>query len=275
MYIFQRLLLLGIIFVCSKAASASHDIPDIKKRGELRVAVLASNLEPFFIITKDRRLGGIDYELIESIANALGVKIKLDRTSKTFDDVVECVARGKADIGVSKLSITLDRAQRVVFTEPYARFDKTLVINKFFHQRHFPEGKPRASLKMVMNRPNVRIGVVQGASYTAFAREIFPEAIVIEYGTWKKLRDDLMTGKVDALMRDDFEIKRWFMKTPTLNSYAIAVRLRDQPDHAHVIVHPSGLMLTRWLDKFITNLHPLEQGNTERILTLITAPSQN
>lgn len=267
---------LCLLFVAISGISAAktHDIADIKKRGEIRVAVLAVNLEPFFIITKTRRLGGIDYELAESIALALGVKLKLDRTSKTFDDIVEKVSKGDADIGISKLSMTLDRAQRVIFTEPYARFDKTLVINKFFHQKHFPESQPRASIKSVMNRPSVRIGVIKNSAYAYYAREIFPDAITIEYGDWKKLRDDLMTGKIDALMRDDFEVKRWYVKTPNLNSYVVAVRLRDQADTSHVVVHPSGYMLSRWLDKYITQLNPLEKGNTERVLSLITAPSQ-
>lgn len=255
-------------------AAPGHDIADIKQRKELRVAVLSKNIEPFFVITKTRRLGGIDHELAESIAMALGVTLKLDRSSKTFDEVVEKVAKGDADIGISKLSMTLDRAQRVIFTHPYARFDKTLVINKFFYQKHFPDSRTRGSFKSVMNRPNVRIGVIKNSSYAYNAREIFPDAITIAYGNWKKLRDDLMTGKIDALMRDDFEVKRWYMKTPNLNSYVVSVRLRDQPDFAHVVVHPSGHMLSRWLDRYITEIKAVEKGNTERILSLITAPSQ-
>lgn len=255
-------------------AATGHDIADIKRRKVLRVAVLSKNLEPFIVVTKTRRLGGIDHELAESIAMSLGVKLVLDRSSKTFDEVVEKVAKGDADIGVSKLSMTIDRAQRVIFTEPYARFDKTLVLNKFFYQKHFPDTHSRGSFKSVMNRPNVRIGVIKDSSYAYNAREIFPDAITIEYGNWKKLRDDLMTGKIDALMRDDFEVKRWYMKTPSLNSYVVSVRLRDQPDFAHVVVHPSGQMLSRWLDRYITNVKAVEKGNTERILSLITAPSQ-
>ena len=84
----------------------------IIERGELVVAVLGVDQPPFF----EERFGqltGLDITLAGDIAKKLGVKVRFNRDAKTFDDVVSLLAKGQADLAVSKLSRTLPRAQEI------------------------------------------------------------------------------------------------------------------------------------------------------------------
>ena len=93
-------------------------IRSIKERGTLVVAVADLERYPFFYLDQDGALVGADIDLARAIGQALGVAVEFNRSVATFDGVVDLVARGEADVAISKLSVTLDRALRVRFSNP-------------------------------------------------------------------------------------------------------------------------------------------------------------
>jgi ABC-type amino acid transport substrate-binding protein len=93
---------------------AAPDIARILNRGEIIVAVMAIDTPPFFE-EKNGVMSGIDIDLVNEIAAELKVGVRYERSAKTFNQVVEVVADGKADFGISKLARTLTRAQMIVY----------------------------------------------------------------------------------------------------------------------------------------------------------------
>src|SRR5256712_11914280 len=114
------------------AAAPDLRAPDIKAsldRGELIVAMTEGDQPPFYYVGPDGQLAGLDATLARDIASRLGVKVSFNRNPKSFNEVVELVAQGGADIAISKLSRTLVRAQMVRFTRPYVTFRHAMLLN--------------------------------------------------------------------------------------------------------------------------------------------------
>ena len=81
------------------------EIARIIARGELIVAVMSRDTVPF-VYEVNGKLMGVDIELAQQVSAELKVPIRFDRSVKTYDEVVELVAMGRADLGVSKLART-------------------------------------------------------------------------------------------------------------------------------------------------------------------------
>lgn len=88
------------------------DILRIINRGKLIVSVLDRDNPPFFMTNKSDQLYGSDIQVAKEIAEALGVDVEFRRSAATFNEVVDDVYQHNADIAVSKISRTLNRAKR-------------------------------------------------------------------------------------------------------------------------------------------------------------------
>jgi ABC-type amino acid transport substrate-binding protein len=73
-----------------------------------------------------------------------------------------------------------------------------------------------------------RIGVIGGSAYVDFAAKNFPDATVVEAGNWNAAIDNLLTGQVDTLYRDEFEIRRVLKNKPALNVQFGSAVITDQ-----------------------------------------------
>lgn len=93
------------------------DIAAIKKANVLIVAMTKKDNPPFFS-GDEENIRGLDVEIARRIGVLLGVPVQFRRDAESFAEVVEQVVTGKADIAVSKLSVTGPRLQVVKFSDP-------------------------------------------------------------------------------------------------------------------------------------------------------------
>ncbi|MCH7666243.1 MAG: transporter substrate-binding domain-containing protein [Acidobacteria bacterium] len=105
------------------------DLRKICKRGELRVVRYEGERPPFFSLKGDATVG-FDVDLGRDMAERMGVRYREVAAAESFDAVVDRVADGSADLGLSKLSATLARAQRVRFSRPYLTVYQALLVNR-------------------------------------------------------------------------------------------------------------------------------------------------
>jgi cyclohexadienyl dehydratase len=109
-----------VVFVAAACAATGVDAQEsrldaIQKSGTLRVCT-PGDYQPFSLVKADGSYEGIDVDLVQSMAKALGVKVEFVKSPwpQLMDTFVE-----KCDIGVGGISVTLDRQKRAFFTEPY------------------------------------------------------------------------------------------------------------------------------------------------------------
>lgn len=223
------LLLIGLFALPAGAQSLSpakppRDLQSILEAKVLRVAITSFDLPSFHVRRDDGNLIGPEIEMAQQIGRALGVRVDFVDTAQSFDEVVDYVATGRADIGISKLSQTYSRLQRVRFSDPYVKFRHALLFNRAAIARE-AGGRAPAS---VLQKYKGRLGVVAGSAYVDFARRNFPDATVVEARNWDAAIERLLSGKVDALYRDEFEIRRVLKNRPALNVQFGSAAIVDQ-----------------------------------------------
>lgn len=104
----------------------NNQLYQILSRGELRVSAISS---PLIYLDDEANLHGFDYELVQSFADYLGVKLIITMRPTVeliFDDIEE----GNADIGVAGLLYNKDRLQKMKTGPSYLNVTQQLVYRK-------------------------------------------------------------------------------------------------------------------------------------------------
>lgn len=104
----------------------NNQLNQILSRGELRVSAISS---PLIYLDDEANLHGFDYELVQSFADYLGVKLIITMRPTVeliFDDIEE----GNADIGVAGLLYNKDRLQKMKTGPSYLNVTQQLVYRK-------------------------------------------------------------------------------------------------------------------------------------------------
>lgn len=201
------------------------DIQRILRRGKLIVAILNQDNPPFFT-AREGTLDGSDVDVARSIAEQLGVPVEFNRSAKTFDQVVQTVYRLEADLAISKLSRTLNRAKTVRFSQPYVTMRQGLLVNRL---QLVQQANGRSVTEVIRNLDG-KIGVIQGSSYVGFTQKRFPKAQVVEFPSWSAAVDAVMQGDVLATYRDELEVKKVVLSKPDVALQLQTIALTDTED---------------------------------------------
>ena len=113
-----RLIAAAAFALLSLGLSAHADtLDDIKKAGKIRIAIDLA-IPPFGMTDDKMQPTGSDVDLARLLAKDMGVELEIVTT--TGPTRIPMLQTNKADIVVSTLSITPDRAKVIDFTIPYA-----------------------------------------------------------------------------------------------------------------------------------------------------------
>lgn len=232
------------------------EIQAILDRGRLVVAMTATDQFPFYFKKTDGGFDGIDVRFARKIAKELKVEVEFNRSAASFNDVVTEVARGRADIAISKLSRTLARAQKVIYTQPYLTFRQALMVNRVKLVQFSTESELPAFLKHLrnpkahMSQP-VKIGIIAKSSYVGFCTTYFPAATIVEYPTWEEAVAAVFSGDVLAVYRDELEIVKINSSREDASIKLKTVVLADLQDPIAMAVPWNSSRLALWLDIFL------------------------
>lgn len=232
----------------SQLSAYPEEIRDILRRGQLQIALYVEDRYPFFYVDEQGLLQGSDIELARDIASKLGVEAEFVRTAKSFDEVIEQVASGEVDIAISKLSVTFERAKKVLFSNPYLTLKQTLLINRL-QLAGLGQGN-QDPLGIIQNYGD-RIGIVGGTSYAVFARELFPELHQVIFPTAVSLIDAVLKGEVLAAVYDEFEFIKYQKKHPSSSLQLQYLRLEKQNDFIAIAVAPQLYHLYTWINTYL------------------------
>ncbi len=218
----------------------------IVSRGALVVSMLETDTPPFFH-NRDGQLAGVDVEIAHELARILKVDVRFNRSAKSFNEVVDVLMRGEADIAISKLSRTLARAQIVRFSTPYLTLKHALALNRVaFAQLSLDKPLPQ-----VMRAFKGSIGVIDKSSFADFATRNFPQAQIRPYATWSDVVRAVSSGEVTAAYRDEFEIKRLLKQVPAASLTLRTVTLTDMEDTLGIAVDPADPTLLAFINQYL------------------------
>jgi polar amino acid transport system substrate-binding protein len=106
------------------AGVRADTLDDIKKRGEMVIGMEAAYV-PYESI-KDGQIVGFDCEIGQRFADKLGVKAKFVDTE--WSGIIPALYTKKFDAILSGMTITKDRSEKVLFSQPYAEASNIVLI---------------------------------------------------------------------------------------------------------------------------------------------------
>ena len=224
------------------------DIAAIKKANVLIVAMTKKDVPPFFSGEGDD-IKGLDVEIARRIGVLLGVPVQFRRDAESFAEVVEQVRDGRADLAVSKLSITGPRLLTVQFSEPYIRLKQAMIINRLWLSQN-SQGR---EVYEVLRTFNGKISFIKNSSYDTFARTNFPKAVYLPEESWDTIINNVTNGKIAAGYRDEFEIKKISFEKPEAAITTKTVTISDSIDNIAVAVNNNSVQLLSVVNYVIRN----------------------
>jgi len=245
----NKLIIMVLLFLQTTLAMATlsnNEVNEIVKRGKLVVGMYVKDNKPFYYVDKDGQLTGYDVVLMEGFARSLGVQIEFDRSAKTLNDVVTMVENHDVDLGISKLSMTFERARRVHFSKPYAILHQSVLFNRIELAKQL---KGRTEEQTVLNMTG-KVGVLAKSVYADYAKH-FEGVEVVQYPVWGDAVRDAADGKLIAAYRDGAET-RWLLKEHP--EYAIKLKLfvlKDAVDPKAVVIPRDSNELETLLGRYL------------------------
>ena len=242
-------MLFALFSFCTGEVRA-NGVETVQEKGELVVALHKEDWPPFFCANKDGELWGLDIDMARNIASNLGVRIRFTRDAKTFDEIVEEVESGRADIAVSYLSDTLERGKHVRFTQPYLSLYQAMLVNRLEKVR----ARRGINIDDVINYEGVRIGVLSGSAAVSYAHDYYPKAEVVRYDSNDALIRDARKGQIFAVMSDEVDIRNMLGVYPDAAIDIEVVVLRNRPDTLAIAVSMDNPDLQCWLDLYLRKI---------------------
>jgi cyclohexadienyl dehydratase len=188
--------ILAVLALAASAGSAfaqESRLDTVLKTGALRVCT-PGDYKPFALAKADAGYEGIDVDLVQAMARALGVEAKFVRTSwpKLMDDFVE-----KCDLGVGGISITLDRQKRAFFSDPYMVNGKAPITRC--------ENVQKFQTIADIDRPGITVIENPGGSNERFARSNFKQAKIVIFNDNTTIFDEILKGNADLMISESVE----------------------------------------------------------------------
>lgn len=194
LYLFALLILgAALLPACSKK--------DVETGKPLIVACEASTSPYCYYRGQDANppVSGVDIDIIEAIGKELGRPIQYKIVP--FQQIFSLVASGKADIGAAGITITDERAERVLFSTVYDISDQVIVV---------PKASSIADETMLAN---ARVTAQTGTSDLALLREQIQPRSVIPFLTQEEVNAALIDRRADAAIMDRMQAELLLKQT--------------------------------------------------------------
>jgi cyclohexadienyl dehydratase len=176
----------------AQAPSASR-LDEVIKSGTLRVCT-PGDYKPFSFLRPDGSYEGLDIDLVEAAAKALGVKVEMVKTAwpSLMKDFQE-----KCDVAVGGISVTTDRQKSAFFTMAYMVNGKAPITKC--------ENVAKFQTVADIDKPNVTVIENPGGSNERFARANFKQAKIVIFPDNVTIFDEILRGNADVMISESVE----------------------------------------------------------------------
>lgn len=230
---FNKLFATGLVAVSAltlAACSSSNEnaVDKIKEKGTLVVA-MSPDYAPFEFKTlvdgKDTIVGA-DVELANAIGEKLGVKVEFSAMS--FNNVLSSLNAGKADIAISGISATPERAEAYDFSDVYYESSNVVVVKK----------ADLESYKTVADLKGKGVGAQKGSIQEGIANDQLSESKVTPLVQMNEIINELKSGKLDGAVIEKAIADGYVAKNSDLAISEIAVK--DEDSLGNAVAMPKG-----------------------------------
>ncbi len=173
------------------AAGGESTLMRIQERGQLILGT-SGNMPTMSEVDAEGRVTGFDIDIARMMASVMQVKLVI--RVMPFPELLPALEAGAVDVVISNVTITPQRNLRVAFAGPYLVSGKCIVTRN--------EALAKADGSTDLNTSATRLAALAGSTSQDFARELFPEATVVEVKSFDEAADLLKGEKVAGLLTD-------------------------------------------------------------------------
>ena len=244
---FASVVLLILIPLQVNAAAVNTDVTNnkfidmIQRRGYLKVGLPPYNTPPAYYIDSDsKELKGYDVDLAKTMASKLLVDIEFDRSSTSFNDLVERVGAGDFDLAIGKLGLTYNRLFDA-FPIQYLSFRHALLADRSF-VASLGVDPDNPEFGSVLKNSTIRIGSIDNSTWEVEAKANFPNAEFVGFKNWTDAKNALFLpdSVIDAIYRDTTEIKPIVYADPDLSLDYVPILFDELIDRKSIYLSLEG-----------------------------------
>lgn len=241
-----------------KTTAKARTIDEIKKSGELRIAVFGDK-KLFGYVDNDGSYQGYDIELGNQLAQDLGVKVKY--ISVDAANRAEYLISNKVDIILANFTVTDERKKQVDFALPYMKVSLGVVS---------PKTGLITDVKQLEGKTLI---VTKGTTAETYFEKNHPEIKLQKYDQYSDSYQALLDGRGDAFSTDNTEVLAWALEN---KGFEVGITSLGDPDTIAAAVQKDNQELLDFINKDIEKLarktsstRPMKKHFTQPTVTLL------
>ena len=190
---------------------------------------------PFGILDKDNKPTGSEVETARQLAKDLGVELEL--VNVTGPQRIPALLSDRADLAISSLSITTERAKSVWFSSPHGAL--SIVIG----------GGKNVNIKSAADLAGKKIGMTRATLEEQEVPKIAPPGTnIVFFDEHAATQQALLTGQVDAIGAAAFLISDLAKRAPQLG---ITSKFTVATAYYGIAVKPGNYDLLQWVNTWV------------------------
>lgn len=247
---FTFLLFLFINIPLAIGGDLPPDIERIINRGKIVVAMYQKDVPPFIMRDKEGILFGLEVDLARNLANKLGVEVEFNRQPETYEELINIVARGEADIAISKVIEILKYNVKVKYSEPYLILSHAALVNRL------QLAKLRLGNRQLeaFGIRGINIGVLGEVPLVELAMEDYPVAKIVSYKDFNSAALDVREGNSFAFLSDQVQVMEWFFNNQETALDIKPLIIREKTYPIVIATHWENKYLLAWINIFLDTI---------------------
>jgi len=185
------------------AVAESPVLSEVIANDILRVGMSADQ-PPFTFRSRTGSVVGFDVELARAMAVAMNLELKI--VEIPFGELLIALEQERVDMVMSGVAITPQRASKVTFIGPYTLSAKSLLTTARVKEAEISTAE--------FNHPEVRVVALENSTSALFVEQNLPEASLYAIEYYDEGIQELLSGKIDAMVADIPILKLAMLRNP-------------------------------------------------------------
>ncbi len=114
-------------YIGSEAGNSPYESPENVDRSNGTLTMATNAAFPPYEYRENNEVVGIDADIAQAICDKLGMELVINDIE--FDAIILAVQTGKADVGISGMTVTEDRLKNIDFSESYITTKQVIIVN--------------------------------------------------------------------------------------------------------------------------------------------------
>jgi polar amino acid transport system substrate-binding protein len=206
----------------------------ILKEKKIRITAEVTS-PPFGILDKDNKPTGSEVETARQLAKDLGVELELVQV--TGPQRIPALLSDRADLAISSLSITTERAKSVMFSSPHGAL--SIVIGAF----------KGVNIKSAADLAGKKIGMTRATLEEQVVPKVAPPGTnIVFFDEHSATQQALLSGQVDAIGGAAFLINEMAKRNP---DKSIESKFTVMTAFYGIAVKPGNYDLLQWVNTWV------------------------